>query len=488
MSDPSLLALGALAGALENREVRAADVLDACLQRIEAHDRDLHSFLRLTEAEARAQAKASDGRRESGLALSPLDGVPIGLKDIFCQKGVETTCGSQILAGYLPPYDATVVARLRAAGAVLVGKTNMDEFAMGSSTENSAFGPTRNPWDRERTPGGSSGGSAAAVAARFVPGALGTDTGGSIRQPAALTGSFGLKPTYGRVSRYGVIAFASSLDQVGPFSQDVRGLALLLSAIAGRDEHDQTSSGKPVPDYAAGLDEEVSTFTLGIPSEYFGEGLDPEVEASVRAAMALYQSLGCKLKPISLPNSAHGIAAYYIVATAEASSNLARYDGVRFGHRTGAATSLIELYEKSRAEGFGAEVKRRIMLGTYALSSGYYDAYYLRAQKVRALIRKDFDHAFAAGCDAILSPTSPTPAFKLGEKVNDPLAMYLNDIYTVSVNLAGLPGLSAPCGFTRTGLPIGLQLIGKPFDESTLLRLARAHEKRTDWASRLPPL
>ena len=488
MSDPSLLPLGKLSDALADGSVRAADALDACLQRIEAYDSGLHAFLRLTQAEARAQAKASDERRANGLALSPLDGVPIALKDIFCQTGVETTCGSRILAGYLPPYDATVVARLRAAGAVLVGKTNMDEFAMGSSTENSAFGPTRNPWDRERTPGGSSGGSAAAVAARFVPGALGTDTGGSIRQPASLTGSFGLKPTYGRVSRYGVIAFASSLDQVGPFAQDVRGLALLLAAIAGKDERDQTSSNKPVPDYAASLEEDVSPLTIGVPSEYFGEGLDPQVEAAVRASMALLESEGCKLKPISLPNSSHGIAAYYIVATAEASSNLARYDGVRYGHRALDAKSLTELYEKTRAEGFGAEVKRRIMLGTYALSAGYYDAYYLRAQKVRALIRRDFDQAFAGGCDAILSPTSPTAAFKLGEKVDDPLAMYLNDIYTVPVNLAGLPGLSMPCGFTQTGLPIGVQLVGRPFDEGTILRLARAHERKTDWATRLPPL
>jgi aspartyl-tRNA(Asn)/glutamyl-tRNA(Gln) amidotransferase subunit A len=366
------------------------------------------------------------------------------------------------------------VRKLKEAGAVIVGKLNMDEFAMGSSTENSAYGPTMNPWDLTRTPGGSSGGSAAAVAARLVPGALGTDTGGSIRQPAAMVGCVGMKPTYGRVSRFGVVAFASSLDQVGPFALDVRGVALLLGAIAGADENDQTSSARPVPDYAAALDRGVRGLRIGVPREYFGEGLAPEVERAVRAAVERLRGLGCEIRDITLPNSPHAIATYYIVATAEASSNLARYDGVRYGPRA-KASQLLEMYERTRAEGFGAEVKRRIMLGTYALSAGYYDAYYLRAQKVRALIRRDFDQAFAA-VDAVVSPTSPTTAFRLGEKMDDPLAMYLSDVYTVPANLAGLPGISVPCGFDSKKLPIGLQLIGKPFEEETLLRAAHAAE------------
>ncbi|MFL5378658.1 MAG: Asp-tRNA(Asn)/Glu-tRNA(Gln) amidotransferase subunit GatA [Myxococcales bacterium] len=480
--------LSALCRALEEGETKPSDALESCLRRIEKVDGQIHAFLRLTAEEARTAAKASDERRAKGAPLSPLDGVPIGLKDIFCQEGVETTAGSRILAGYVPPYDATVVRKLREAGAVLVGKLNMDEFAMGSSTENSAFGPTRNPWDLSRTPGGSSGGSAAAVAARMVPGALGTDTGGSIRQPAALVGSVGLKPTYGRVSRFGVIAFASSLDQVGPFAEDVHGVALLLQAIAGRDQNDQTSSLRPVPDYTATLEDGARGFTVGVPAEYFGEGLDPEVERSVRAAIDALEREGAKVVPISLPNSPHAIAAYYIVATAEASSNLARYDGIRYGPRAAGQRSLVDLYERTRAEGFGAEVKRRILLGTYALSAGYYDAYYLRAQKVRALIRRDFDRAFAAGVDAVVSPTAPTPAFKLGEKIDDPLAMYLNDIYTVSVNLAGLPGISVPSGFSKAGLPIGLQLVGRPFEEATLLRLARAAERAVALPARELPL
>jgi len=403
-------------------------------------------------------------------------------------KGWLTTCGSKILSNFTGPYDAHVIERFNDAGLVILGKTNMDEFAMGSSTENSAYGPTRNPWDLERTPGGSSGGSAAAVAARFVPGTLGTDTGGSIRQPAALVGCVGMKPTYGRVSRYGVVAFASSLDQVGPFAQDVRGVALLLRAIAGRDPNDQTSSLRPVPDYDAELEKPVRGLTIGVPKEYFGEGLDPAVEKSVRAGIAALEREGCTVRPISLPNSPHAIATYYLVATAEASSNLARYDGIRYGYRAQARGSLLELYEKTRAAGFGAEVKRRILLGTYALSAGYYDAYYLRAQKIRTLIRRDFDQAFAAGVDAVVSPTSPWAAFRLGEKVDDPLAMYLNDIYTVPVNLAGLPGISVPSGFTQAGLPIGMQLVGRPFEEGTLLRLARAAERALALPHRLPPL
>jgi aspartyl-tRNA(Asn)/glutamyl-tRNA(Gln) amidotransferase subunit A len=484
----SLLPLGALSTALERGEAQPSRVLDECLARIAKLDGRVHAFLRLTESEARTAATASDNRRARKAPLSPLDGVPIGLKDLFCQEGVETTAGSRILQGYVPPYDATVVRKLREGGAVLVGKLNMDEFAMGSSTENSAYGPTRNPWDLERTPGGSSGGSAAAVAARFVPGALGTDTGGSIRQPAALVGCVGLRPTYGRVSRFGVVAFASSLDQVGPFAQDVRGVALLLRAIAGHDPNDQTSSLRPVPDYDATLEKPVRGLIIGVPKEYFGEGLDPEVEASVRSGIEALKREGCAVKEISLPNSPHAIATYYLVATAEASSNLARYDGIRYGHRAPVRGSLLDLYEQTRATGFGAEVKRRILLGTYALSAGYYDAYYLRAQKVRALIRRDFDEAFAGGVDAVVSPTSPWPAFRLGEKVDDPLAMYLNDIYTVPVNLAGLAGISVPSGFTKSGLPIGMQLIGKPFDEETLLRLARSAERALAIPQKLPPL
>ncbi|TMA22257.1 MAG: Asp-tRNA(Asn)/Glu-tRNA(Gln) amidotransferase subunit GatA [Deltaproteobacteria bacterium] len=487
MSAP-LLPLSALCRAFERREAKPSEALEASLRRIARTDGKVHAFLRLTEEEARSAARESDERRARNAPLSALDGVPIAIKDLFCQRGVETTAGSRILAGYVPPYDATVVRKLREGGAVLVGKLNMDEFAMGSSTENSAFGPTRNPWDLSRTPGGSSGGSAAAVAAKMVPGTLGTDTGGSIRQPAALVGCVGLKPTYGRVSRYGVVAFSSSLDQVGPFAEDVRGAALLLQAIAGRDENDQTSSSRPVPDYATALEGGARGLRIGIPAEYFGEGLDPEVEASVRSAMDALGREGATLVPISLPNSPHAIATYYIVATAEASSNLARYDGIRYGHRAQGPRSLIELYERTRAEGFGAEVKRRILLGTYALSAGYYDAYYLRSQKIRTLIRRDFEQVFAAGIDAVASPTSPTPAFKLGEKIDDPLAMYLNDIYTVPANLAGLPGISIPCGFSRAGLPIGLQLIGRPFEEAALLRIARAAERAVGVPARELPL
>ncbi len=468
--------LGEVAAGLSKGALQPSELLEACLTRIAALDDKLHAFLRLTERTARAAAKAADLRRAARQPLSAIDGVPIALKDNFCMEGVETTCGSRILQGYVPPYDATAVARLEAAGAVIVGKLNMDEFAMGSSTENSAFGPTRNPWDLSRTPGGSSGGSAAAVAAGLVPGALGTDTGGSIRQPASLCGCVGLKPTYGRVSRYGVIAFASSLDQVGPLAPDVQGVALLLQSIAGQDERDQTSSARPVPSYGELLEKSVRGLTIGVPKELFAEGLDGQVERAVRAAMARLEEDGCTLKPISLPNAPHAIAAYYLVATAEASSNLARYDGVRFGHRA-QADSLLEMYQATRAEGFGAEVKRRIMLGTYALSAGYYDAYYLRAQKVRTLIRRDFEQAFAAGVDAVVSPTCPTTAFRLGEKSGEPLAMYLSDVYTVPANLAGLPGISVPCGFDQGGLPIGVQLVGRPFDEGTLLRLARAAER-----------
>jgi aspartyl-tRNA(Asn)/glutamyl-tRNA(Gln) amidotransferase subunit A len=490
-ADPSLLALGALCDALQSGATTPDAALDACLARVRALDPKVKAFLRVTEGGehgARAQAAAATSRRKAGAPLSPLDGVPVALKDIFCQRGVETTCGSKILEGWVSPYSATVVQRLEAAGAVLVGKLNMDEFAMGSSTENSAFGPTHNPWDLARTPGGSSGGSAAAVAARLVPGAFGTDTGGSIRQPAALVGCVGLKPTYGRVSRYGVVAFASSLDQPGPLAQDVRGCALLLQAVSGRDDRDQTSSARAVPDFgAAAQAPDVRGLKLGLPAEYFGEGLDFEVEAAVRQTVRVFEEAGARVVPVSLPNSPHAVATYYLVATAEASSNLARYDGVRFGLRKGGEKSLAQMYGETRDAGFGAEVKRRIMLGTFALSSGYYDAYYLKAQKVRQLIYQDFAKVFTE-VDAVLSPTTPTAAFRLGEKTDDPLAMYLSDIYTVPANLAGLPALSAPAGFTKAGLPIGYQLIGRAWEEATLLRLAAAHEARTDWHLRVPAL
>jgi aspartyl-tRNA(Asn)/glutamyl-tRNA(Gln) amidotransferase subunit A len=470
-----LLPLSQVSSALSSRAVTPEALLEASLARIRALDGKLHAFLRLTEEEARAAARAAGQRHARGQPLGPLDGVPVALKDIFCMSGVETTCGSKILRGYLPPYDATVVRKLREAGAVIVGKLNMDEFAMGSSTENSAFGPTMNPWDLSRTPGGSSGGSAAAVAARLVPGAFGTDTGGSIRQPAALVGCAGLKPTYGRVSRFGVIAFASSLDQVGPFAQDVRGVALLLSAIAGYDEHDQTSSTRPVPDYAASLDQGVRGLRIGVPGEYFGEGLAPEVEKAVRAGVEKLRGQGCEVREISLPNSPHAIATYYIVATAEASSNLARYDGVRYGHRA-RASQLLEMYERTRAEGFGAEVKRRIMLGTYALSAGYYDAYYGKAQQVRTLISRDFDAAFEQ-VDVLVSPTTPTTAFPIGERADDPMAMYLADLCTIPSDLAGNAAISVPCGLApEDGLPVGLQIMAPALADDRTYRVAAAVE------------
>jgi aspartyl-tRNA(Asn)/glutamyl-tRNA(Gln) amidotransferase subunit A len=419
--------------------------------------------------------------------LGALAGIPVAIKDVLCTRGQPTTCGSKILQNFVPPYDAHVITRLKQADAVLIGKTNMDEFAMGSSTENSAFQVTRNPWDLERIPGGSSGGSAAAVAADEAPLSLGTDTGGSIRQPASLCGVVGLKPTYGRVSRFGLVAYASSLDQIGPFAHDVAGIAVLLEAIAGHDARDSTSVQKPVPEYSKTLDDPVKPLTIGVPREYFGGGLDSEVEQAVRAALKVYQGQGATVQEISLPHSPYAIATYYLVATAEASSNLARYDGVHYGYRAKQHGDLIDMYCRSRGEAFGKEVQRRIMLGTYALSSGYKDAYYVKALKVRRLIKEDFDRAFAA-CDVVVGPTSPTAAFKVGEKTEDPLAMYLSDIYTISCNLAGLPGISIPCGFTQAGLPIGLQILAAPFEEEKLLRIARMHERATDWHTRRPKL
>jgi aspartyl-tRNA(Asn)/glutamyl-tRNA(Gln) amidotransferase subunit A len=416
-----------------------------------------------------------------------VDGVPIGLKDIFVTEGVETTCGSKILKGFVPPFDATVVRLLKAAGTPIVGKLNQDEFAMGSSTESSAFFPTHNPWDLERTPGGSSGGSSAAVAARLVFGGLGTDTGGSIRQPAALTNTVGLKPTYGRVSRFGVIAFASSLDQVGPITRTVSDAAALLQVLAVHDVRDSTSSRNPAPDYLAEIERGVKGLKLGLPKEYFLAGMDPEVEQAVRKAAQAYEQLGAKVVDVSLPHTQYALAAYYLIAPAEASSNLARYDGVRYGLRAQGTKGLREMYFQTRSAGFGPEVKRRIMLGTYALSAGYYDAYYLKAQKVRTLIRQDFAKAFE-NVDAIISPTSPVTAFRLGEKINDPLAMYLMDVFTLPCNLAGLPGMSIPCGFNASSLPIGLQILARPFDEALMLRIGRAFEREHDFSRRTPPL
>ncbi|HYC70489.1 MAG TPA: Asp-tRNA(Asn)/Glu-tRNA(Gln) amidotransferase subunit GatA [Opitutaceae bacterium] len=477
-----------LAALLGAGRLSAAELMDALLARTAAVDGRLGAFNSYDAEDALAQARASDARRAAGQARGPLEGLPVALKDVIAVRGQPLTCSSRMLANYVSPYDATVVTRLREAGAIVWGRLNMDEFAMGSSTENSAFRPAANPWDLARVPGGSSGGSAAAVAAGCAPLTLGSDTGGSIRQPAALCGITGLKPTYGLVSRFGLAAFASSLDQIGPFGRTVDDVALLLGAIAGHDPRDSTSFRAEVPDYRAALATKRGPWRLGVPREFFGAGLDPEIAAAVRAAIDHYRAHGCEIREVSLPLAAeYAVAAYYIIATAEASSNLARYDGVRYGHRSKGAADAVDLYFRSRAEGFGEEVKRRIILGTYVLSSGYYDAYYLRAQKVRTLIRDEFVTALR-DVDALLSPTSPVPAFRLGEKASDPLAMYLTDIYTISVNLAGLPGLSVPCGFTAGGLPIGLQLIGRPFGEADLLAIARQYEQAHDWHARRPAL
>ena len=471
---------------LKKRETSSVELTDSIFQRIEATEEQLHSFISLCQESARAEAKKADERFREGERISPLLGIPIALKDIFLTQGALTTCASKILGNFVPPYDSTTVKKLKQAGAVTVGKTNMDEFAMGFSTENSAFSVTRNPWQLDRVPGGSSGGSAAAVAADQCIAALGTDTGGSIRQPAACCGIVGLKPTYGRVSRFGIIAFASSLDQVGPMTKDVTDCALMLQATAGYDPLDSTSVNIPAAPYLTYLNGDVKGLRVGIPKEYFIPGMQPEVELAVREAIGVLEKSGIEVEQISLPHTEYAVAVYYIIATAEASSNLARYDGMKYGHRT-PARDLTETYMKSRQRGFGPEVKRRIMLGTYALSAGYYDAYYLKAQKVRALIKKDFEEAFKK-CDAIITPTAPTTAFKIGEKTQDPLQMYLSDIFTISVNLAGLPGLSLPCGFDSEGLPIGMQIIGKHFDETTILRIAFAYEQATEWHKKKPAL
>ncbi len=468
-------ALG-LGRALHEGRTSAVAICEALFARIDAVEGNVGAFLRLDRERIHADAQASDQRRAEGKSRSPLDGVPVALKDNIAAKDEPLTCASRMLASFVSPYDATVTARLRAAGCLPFGRLNLDEFAMGSSTENSAPGPTRNPWDLSRAPGGSSGGSAAAVAARLCPWALGSDTGGSIRQPAAFCGVVGLKPTYGRVSRHGLVAFASSLDQIGPLGRSVSDVAALLDVIDGHDPLDSTSWPEKLEPTAPALAEPAEKGTLGIPAEYFGEGIDPEVRAMVESVVERYQKIGYDLKEISLPRTNLAVPAYYVVATAEASSNLARYDGVRYGHRAAEAENGVDLYFRSRGEGFGAEVKRRVILGSYVLSSGYYDAYYKRAQQVRTLIREDFLKAFAE-VDAILTPTTPTPAFALGEKTDDPLSMYLADIFTIAVNLAGLPAISMPCGLARSGLPVGFQLIGQPFTEGPLLRTAAAYEK-----------
>jgi aspartyl-tRNA(Asn)/glutamyl-tRNA(Gln) amidotransferase subunit A len=455
------------------------------LARIGALDGKVGAYLTVVREQALAAARESELRWRAGSPRGPLDGAPIALKDVMCTAGVRTTAGSKMLERFVPPYDATTVERLQAAGAVVLGKTNLDEFAMGSSTEHSAFHPTRNPWDLARVPGGSSGGSAAAVAGGLAAGAYGSDTGGSIRQPAAFCGVVGLKPTYGRVSRYGLIALASSLNQIGPFAQDVTDTALLLGAVAGYDGRDATSIQAPVPDYAAELGKGVGGLTLGLPDEYFIDGMDPEVSRAVREAIDVLKGLGARVERVSLPTTRHSLAAYYVILPAEASSNLARYDGVKYGLRV-AGRDLIEMQSRTRSAGFGAEVKRRIMLGTYALSAGYYDAYYGKAQSVRTLVRREFAAAFAK-VDLIVAPTTPNVAFKHGEK-EDPLSMYLNDVFTIPGNLAGIPGVSVPCGFSAAGLPIGLQVLGRPLDEARVLRAAYAYEQATTWRSRRPEL
>jgi aspartyl-tRNA(Asn)/glutamyl-tRNA(Gln) amidotransferase subunit A len=486
LMDPTPLTVHELADAYRSGALTPDAVTERYLARIAALDGQVSAFLTVTRERALAAARASAERYRHGRPLGPLDGVPIALKDVLCTRGVRTTCGSRILEPFVPPYDATVVSRLEAAGAVALGKANMDEFAMGSSTEHSGFRPTRNPWDLARVPGGSSGGSAAAVAADFAAAALGTDTGGSIRQPAAFCGIVGLKPTYGRVSRYGLVAFASSLDQIGPLTKDVRDAALVLRVIAGRDPCDSTAVDVPVPDYAALLEAPVAALRVGVTADAFASGIDGDIETAVREAIDVLQGLGVTVETVSLPTTAYALAAYYLIAPAEASSNLARYDGVKYGLRAPGGRDLIDMSARTRAAGFGAEVRRRIMLGTYALSAGYHDAYYGKAQKVRTLVQRDFEAAFAR-VDLIVGPTTPNVAFKLGEK-EDPLSMYLNDTFTVPANLAGLPGISVPCGLSRDGLPIGLHFVGRAFDEATVLRVAHAYERAAPWRSRKPTL
>jgi aspartyl-tRNA(Asn)/glutamyl-tRNA(Gln) amidotransferase subunit A len=474
--DLNSLTIASTRAAVAAKQISASQLVENFYTRIKVEDGAINAWLTLSEDRAFAQAKRIEELVGKGAPLPPLAGVPVGIKDVMVTKGVRTTAGSKILENFIPPYDCTAVARLEAAGAIVLGKLNCDEFAMGSSNENSAFGPVHNPRDKSRVPGGSSGGSAGAVAAGMAVATLGSDTGGSIRQPASFCGVVGLMPTYGRVSRYGLIAFASSLDHIGPLTKTVKDAAIVLGVIAGHDPMDSTSANMPVPDYSADLAKPVSGLKIGIPKEYFGEGLDADVRTAVEAGIAKLASAGCYIVPVSLPHTAYAVPTYYVIATAEASANLARFDGVRYGHRAKGAATLSEMYRKSRDEGFGSEVKRRIMLGTYVLSSGYYDAYYLKAQRVRTLLARDFEEAFQK-VDAIVTPTAPTAAFKIGEKSDDPLSMYLADIYTVTADLAGVPGISVPCGNTQSGLPIGLQVLGRHFDESTVLRVAAAVEQ-----------
>ncbi len=471
---------------LKRREISSLELAKAVLERIGAVESKVKAFLTVTEEVALKMAEEADKRFAKGDTVTPLTGIPVAIKDNMCTKGIRTTCASKILHNFVPPYDATVVAKLKEAGAVFVGKTNMDEFAMGSSNEFSGFYPTRNPWDLERVPGGSSGGSAVAVVTGECLAAVGSDTGGSIRQPAAFCGIVGMKPTYGRVSRYGLIAFASSLDQIGPLTRDVTDCALMLNVIAGHDPMDSTSIPQPVPDHTQALVADVKGMRVGLPKEYFGDGIDPQVAESVRQAAEQLAKAGAELVEVSLPTTDYALAAYYIVAPAEASSNLARYDGVQYGYRAAVADDIVAMYSKTRKEGFGHEVKHRIMLGTYTLSAGYYEAYYLRATKVRTLVRRDFERAFKR-CDVLLTPTSPVPPFKLGERTDDPLLMKMSDICTIPVNMAGLPGISVPCGFLD-GLPVGLQFIGKVLDEATLLRVAFTYERLSGYRNLLAPL
>jgi aspartyl-tRNA(Asn)/glutamyl-tRNA(Gln) amidotransferase subunit A len=473
---------------LINRKTSAVEIAKSVFQQIDKIESVIHSYITLTKENAFETAEKVDKKIASGENISPLTGIPMAIKDVMCTKGILTSCGSKILSNFIAPYDATAVKKLKDQDVVIIGKANMDEFAMGSSTETSYFGITRNPWDTNTVPGGSSGGSATSVSSGEAICSLGSDTGGSIRQPASLCGVVGLKPTYGRVSRYGLVAFASSLDQIGPFAKDVTDCALLLNAISGRDEMDSTSVDLPVPDYTKSLINDVKGLKIGIPKEYFIEdGMDPEVTKSVQDAIKLLEKLGAVCIEVSLPHTDYGIADYQIISRAEASANLARFDGTRYGYRASDSDSLMDMYKKTRSAGFGSEVKLRIMLGTYALSSGYYDAYYLKALKVRTLIKGDFDKAFEK-CDVLVTPTSPTPAFKFGEKMDDPLTMYLSDVFTVNCNLAGIPGISLPCGFSSSVLPIGLQILGKPFDEETIFRVAYTFEQNTDYHLKRPQL
>ena len=472
---------------IKGKELSPVELTQSILDRIEDKDEKLNTYITVLSEKALESAKKAEEEISRGDYIGPLHGIPLGLKDIFITKDITTTCGSKMLENFIPPYNATVTQKLLDCGAVILGKNNMDEFAMGSSTETSYFGPTSNPWDLKRVPGGSSGGSASATAASLCLGSVGTDTGGSIRQPAALCGVVGMKPTYGRVSRFGMIAFASSLDQAGPLTKTVEDTALILNAISGPDPRDSTCVNIPVPDYTMSLKDDIKGLKVGIPKEYFVEGMDKDVEDASKKAISMIEDLGAEVIEISLPHTKYAVLTYYIIAPSEASSNLARYDGVKYGFRAPGAESLRDMYFKTRAQGFGNEVKRRIMLGTYALSSGYYDAYYLKAQRVRTLIKNDFDEAFKK-VDAIVAPTTPEVAFKIGEKTQDPIKMYLSDVLTIPCNIAGLPGISVPCGFSSDGLPIGIQVLGKPFEEETVIHVAHAYEQHTDWREKRAPV